>query len=186
MLIHDGDILKIGDPKEIARSYLRLNFSDEASGPVGGEDAIAEDVRLLDCWIEAAAGERTSSVEHGEKVRLHAEIEALHDVESPRIGFLIASALGASVFEFGAEVDGLAEGVLRAGEQVRVAAELENPLGSGRYYVGCGVSRRGNTADIALYEPHATDFVVYGAAQFTGIVALQHEIEVSVERKVER
>jgi len=182
MLIHDGSILQIGAPREVARAYLRLNFSEVAEGEEPGTVDLTEDVKLLDAWIEDGDGGRVTNVEQGETIRLRAEIEALRDVPKPRVGFLIANGMGTAVFEFGAPVTDLDdEESLSAGRRVRVSVELENPLAPGRYYVGCGVSRNGRDTEVALYEPNAAEFTIFGLEHFNGIVNLEHEMEARVE-----
>jgi ABC-2 type transport system ATP-binding protein len=177
MLIHDGKVVRIGDPGEIARLYLRLNFED-AGAEGAGNLSVEEDAELLDAWLENDAGERVTSLEHGERIRLHAELEVRREVPEPRVGFLIANGSGVPIYQFGTEIDGVDEhGVLPAGRRVRVSASLDNPLAAGRYHVALGVSRRSNDRDVVLYEPHATSFVVFGGPSFEGVVTLEHEIE---------
>ena len=59
MLIGDGEIQHIGDPDEVGRQYLRLNFESDGPRAAGDTDGRRGDgVRLLDAWIEDADGER--------------------------------------------------------------------------------------------------------------------------------
>ncbi len=179
MLVHDGHVVRIGDPGEIARLYLRLNFEDAGDGEPADLDLSAEEeVRGLETWLEDEGGERITSLEHGERIRLNASFEVRTDLPEPRVGFLIANAAGVPVYQFGTEIDGVDEnGVLPAGRRVEVSAGLENPLRAGRYHVAIGVSRRHNDRDVVFYEPHATSFVVFGGPGFEGVVVLEHEIE---------
>jgi len=181
MLIDGGAIQHVGDPAEVGRRYLRLNFE---RGSETGAEATAEasgDVRLLNARIEDADGTPLTNVEHGENIRLHVELEVRHDVPGIGVGFILANADGIGVFQFGTGVakdDGTV--ALTAGERIEVSAEVENLLLPGRYFVHCGVNRVGG-GDVMLYVHNATDFVVYGGeAQPQGIVELPHEIEASV------
>ena len=58
MLIDGGKIQHIGDPDEVGRDYLQLNFERGSRGPGGSADRRGREVRLLDAWIEDAEGER--------------------------------------------------------------------------------------------------------------------------------
>ena len=57
MLLHDGELLYIGDPEEAALRYYRLNFGghDDGEGPQPGgvPDVHA---RVIDAWLEDACG----------------------------------------------------------------------------------------------------------------------------------
>ncbi len=76
MLIDGGRIQHVGDPAEVGRRYLRLNF-ERAAGSGQSRAEPSEDVRLLDAWVEDAAGTRLTNVEHGKEIRLRVELEIL-------------------------------------------------------------------------------------------------------------
>ena len=99
MLIDGGKIQHVGDPAEVGRRYLRLNF--ERGGDSGSAAAASEDVRLLGCWLEDAAGTHLTNVEHSHEIRLRVELEVLRDVPGLGVGFIIANADGVNVFQFG-------------------------------------------------------------------------------------
>jgi ABC-type polysaccharide/polyol phosphate transport system ATPase subunit len=179
MLIDGGHIQHVGDPAEVGRRYLRLNFErGEAGGSVGADTS--DEVRMLDAWIEGPDAERLTSVERGDEIELRAEIEVKRDVEGLNIGFVLANADGVGIFELNTGVKGAGdEDRLRAGQRVEVRAELENPLAPGRYFVHCGISR-GKTGSTILYVHNCVDFVVFGS-HVPGVVALRHRIEAAVE-----
>jgi hypothetical protein len=184
MLIDSGSIQHIGDPAEVGRRYVRLNFERGSDSGGGATAEAGDEVRLLDAWIEDADGNRLTNVEHGTEIRLRVELEALRDVPGLEVGFIIANADGVGVFQFGTGVkDESGSTELAAGRRVMVKADLENPLAPGRYFVHCGVNRV--TGGVALYVHNAVDFVVYGGdAHARGIVFLPHEIEAEVESEV--
>jgi ABC-2 type transport system ATP-binding protein len=172
MLISDGLIQRIGDPGEIGRDYLRLNFEQAGGEPAsGGETALESDeVRVLDARLEGADGSRLKQVEHGEPIQIALDLELKRDLPGLDVGFLVANADGVGVFNFGIPV-GEAEGrrELRAGQRVAVRAELENTLVAGRYFVHCGINRAFE-GGIALYLQNAIDFLVFGGPQTRGLL----------------
>lgn len=181
MLIDGGKIRQIGDPGETGREYLKLNF--ERGVKTGEANGGAEGAHLLDCWLEDASGERTTTLEQGEKIRLRAEVEVEREAIGLGVGFVIANADGLGLFEFGTPVTA-ADGsdTIAAGKKVLVEAELENRLMPGRHFIHCGAqSSRGG--GVSIYVHNALDFVVFGNTTSKGIVALAHEIEASVEPK---
>jgi ABC-type polysaccharide/polyol phosphate transport system ATPase subunit len=182
MLIDGGRIQHLGEPAEVGRRYLRMNF--ERGSETGAEPTAeaSDEVRLLDAWIEDADGARLTNVEHGREIRLRVELEVRRDVPGIGLGFILANADGVGVFQFGAGVvrdDGST--ALTAGKRVMVSAAVENLLAPGRYFVHCGVNRVGG-GGVALYVHDAVDFVVYGGeAQPRGVVSLPHSVEAVVE-----
>jgi ABC-2 type transport system ATP-binding protein len=187
MLIDSGQIRYLGDPAEVGRRYLRLNFERGAAVRSGAAPEESEDVRLLDAWIEDAEGIRLDNVEYGQEIRLRVELEVLAD--SPGLGasFIVANADGVRVFQFGTLIENR-EGSypLRRGDRALVSADIENLLAPGRYFVHCGINRREN-ASVALYAHDAVPFVVFGGdARGQGIVHPPLRIEGAVVEGGER
>jgi ABC-2 type transport system ATP-binding protein len=179
MLINDGKIRHIGEPGEVGRHYLQLNFergSPEDHATVAAQ--AGDEVQLVDIWVEDGNGARVESVEHGSQFRLRAELEALRDLPGMAVGFSIANADGMNVADLGIIPERDDEmATLAAGERIKVSAEIENLLLAGRYFVHLGVNRA-HAAGVALYINSAADFVVFGGeAHLHGVVALPHEIE---------
>jgi ABC-type polysaccharide/polyol phosphate transport system ATPase subunit len=181
MLIDGGHIRHLGDPAEVGRRYLRLNFERENESGGAAPEA-SDEVRLLDAWIEDAEGTRLTNLESRQEIRLRVELEILRDAPGLGVGFNVANADGIGTFEFGAGVEPKAgSSGLLAGERVKVSAEVENLLVPGRYFIHCGVNKVEN-AGVALYVHDAVQFVVFGGESGShGIVQLPHRITAGVE-----
>jgi ABC-2 type transport system ATP-binding protein len=187
MLIDGGEIRFLGDPAEVGRRYLRLNFERGAAARTGAAPEESEDVRLLDAWIEDAEGTRLTNVEYGQEIRLRVELEILADSPGLGVAFIVANADGIRVLQFGAMIENR-EGShrLQAGERALVSAEIENVLAPGRYFVHCGVNRREN-GSVALYAHDAVPFVIFGGNPHNlGIVHLPLKVEGTVQERGER
>ncbi|HMI81598.1 MAG TPA: ABC transporter ATP-binding protein [Solirubrobacterales bacterium] len=175
MLISDGRIEEIGDPADVGRRYLQLNF--EAAG--ASTTAESEEVVLREAWLENGAGERVTSVEYGEEVTLRLELEAKRELPGAHVGFVVADADAASVFELGSYVgDPHDPPPVPAGGRFRLAARWRNELVPGRYYVHLGVNRHGG--GVAMHAPGILDFVVYGP-ESRGVVIPKGTIEATLE-----
>jgi ABC-type polysaccharide/polyol phosphate transport system ATPase subunit len=188
MLFDGGKIEHLGDPGDVGRHYLQLNFERGVEeGGVAPTSGPTDDVRLLDAWIEDAGGNRVANVESGAPIRLRVELEALREGPGVGVGFILANADGIGVFQFGTGVDEDGETApLRPGSRFTVRADVENLLTEGHYFVHCGVNRAENQS-VALYVHNALDFVVYaGLDTPNGMVDLPHEIEATVDRSGER
>jgi len=179
MLIRDGHIDHIGDPAEVGRRYLRLNFDRGAPGPQT-HDGGSEEIRVLDAHVENEQGERTDTIEHGSPIRLRLELEAKRDLPGLDVGFIVANADGVGVSQFGMPVGEGDARAIAAGQRVRIESTLANPLAAGRYFVHCGINRA-FAGGIALYVPNALDFVVFGGPTNSGIIALPHESAGTIE-----
>ena len=88
--------------------------------------------------------------------------------DDDRVG---VSQLGAAAGEHGPRS--------RAGERVRVAAQVDNPLAPGRYFVHCGITATQRARASRSRPPALLDFVVFGdRAGRAAIVDLDCELEV--------
>jgi ABC-type polysaccharide/polyol phosphate transport system ATPase subunit len=183
MLLHDGEVKAVGDPGEVARRYLRLNFE---SAPSSGGDSLGEvaDIVVEDAWLEDDSGARASNVEKGRELRFCADLEAKRDVEGPTFGFSLANADGVEVTGFGVPPDELPERV-SAGQRLQIRATVENRLAPGRYIVRCWIHRNRNLSDIVLYSPHVLDFVVFGGGE-PGVAYFEQEVRLELDREGEK
>jgi ABC-type polysaccharide/polyol phosphate transport system ATPase subunit len=181
MLIDAGRIQHIGDPAEVGRRYVQLNFEREGGADEQAHPMDGDEVRLLDAWLENAAGERVTNVEHGSEIRLRLRFEVMRECPGVSIGFILANAEGIGVFQFGTEpITAKGSETLPAGRHIDVAVDLDNLLLAGRYFIHCGVNRV--DGGVALYVHRAVDFVVFGSPTHTrGVVRLPNRIEASVE-----
>ena len=182
MLIDDGKVLRIGDPGEVGRHYLQLNFergSPEDHATVAAQPG--DEIELLDIWLEDESGARVNNIEHGVKFNLCTTLKALQPMTGIGVGFTIANADGMTISDIGVAPDD-DEGELlpiAAGERITVRAEIENLLAAGRYFIHLGVNRA-NAAGVALYVNSAVDFAVFGGGAGAGFVSLPHEIEADI------
>jgi ABC-type polysaccharide/polyol phosphate transport system ATPase subunit len=184
MLISDGHVQHIGEPGEVGRHYLQLNFQRHTQttshAGEGGDNAT---VKMITAHLDGADQDEVGSVEHGETIRLHAEFEALEDFAGLDAGFIITNHDGVGITALGVAVGGdyQADRPVRAGERFRIDLALDNPLGPGHYFVHAGVNIASG-GGIALYISNAVEFIVFGGPPGRGIVAIPHEITAEVER----
>jgi hypothetical protein len=187
MLIDGGHVQHLGDPSEVGRRYLQLNFERGSPEDHAVAQQGSDEVRLLDAWIEDDGGNRLTNLEYGSEIRLRLELEVLGDLPGISLGLSITNGDGIGVFQFGTGVEKTyGEPRLAAGQRVRVGAEVRNLLVPGHYFVHCGVNRI-HGGGVALYVHNAVDFVVFGGESHArGIVDLPHAIEAVVEDKADR
>ncbi len=178
MLLHDGDIVEIGDPDTVAKRYLRLNFAQP--GGAGHPVDQAGDLVLSDAWLQRPDGERTANIAQGEPIEFRAKFEARTEIPNPSFGFVIANEDGVEVSGVGLRLNADHTGSVPAGETVTIRAKLENRLAPGRYAMQAWIYRNHSLADPVLASPRILDFVVFGTEHSVGLVSLVDDAEIEV------
>ncbi len=178
LLLSGGRIDMIGDPTEVGRAYLAENFGDFRTDRFAQDDDQGAPVHLLDVWISDDANQRVDSIAHGAFMRLHAVFEAHAAIASPAVALWVTTAEGTRAFAMGAREGGAGLADLDPGEHIEVTVEIGNPLATGRYFVGCSMSRGSTAADILVISDRAAEFLVYGGDHVHALVALHHTVEV--------
>jgi hypothetical protein len=136
-------------------------------------------VRIVDAWLESETGERVENVEQGEPIVLGVVFEARHDLERPVFGFHFVNADGVAVFGFNRTLalEPDEPDRMRAGQRVRIAGTIENPLLPGRYFVSCMISRNRTQGDLAMHVIRLLEFVVYGTRPGPGSVSVRTDVQ---------
>ena len=178
MLIADGQIQHLGDPGEVGREYLRLNFEGDESH--ARTTTATDDLRLIDAWLQRPDGERAKSFESGEEIAVAAEVEMLVESPSVHIGFTLVNEDGVGVFQFSTVTEESA-GPLRPGSRVRVVNRIENLLTPGHYFLHFGAKRAPDARALVLHVERALDLLVFGEGRSQGFVQLPRTTDVSIE-----
>ena len=182
MLIHDSELQYIGDPDETALRYYRLNFGGDAD-EVRTPGTLPEvNVRVIDSWLENAAGERVQNVEQNERLYFGCVIEARRELRNPVFGFHFMDADGARIFGFNKTLERSPDeaDVLPAGARVRIFGEVENRLLPGRFHIVSWISRNRAAGDLALHPLRLFDFTVYGTEPGPGSVGLRDDVAAEI------
>jgi Wzt C-terminal domain len=134
-------------------------------------------------WLENAAGGRVENVEQGEPIGFNVVFEARVSMARPVFNFHFLNADGVWVFGFSKRVSigGREPERIGAGDRVRIAGKISNPLVPGRYFVDCWISRDRPEGDVALHVVTLMDFFVYGTRPGAGSVSVQADLEAVVE-----
>lgn len=188
ILLHDGNLVEIGDPEEVGKHYIRLNFAgDDAATATSGVSFVDGKprwsalpdltARKVEARLEDEDGQAITNVETGHPIRLRTTIEAIADLGSPVFAIHCNSADGVHVFtlhrRFGVE----GEARLRPGERVEISADITNQLTPGRYYLECWVTSHGGD-ELSAGVVELLDFVVFGTARELGVMFVDAEMDV--------
>lgn len=181
-LLHNSRLMYVGDPEETALRYFRLNFGGDADEVT--EPGILPEVNaaVLDVWLENADGERIQNVEQGQRMFFNCLIEARRELRQPVFSYQFIDSEGVEVFGFSKRVKFETEqdDVLRAGQRVLIAGEVENRLLPGRYHISQWVIRNRTPGDLALHSFRLLEFVVFGTESGSGQVKLDDDVEATL------
>jgi ABC-type polysaccharide/polyol phosphate transport system ATPase subunit len=178
MLIHESELVYVGDPDETALRYFRLNFAGGDAAMAGNDTGTVPDVhtRIVEARLVDGSGQPVENVEQGQPIGLQLLLEARRELEGPLFGVTVTDAEGTIVFSFKEPIADRVE----AGQRVRIAAEVENPLLPGRYSVDAFVYRRHESSG-ALQKVRLLDFVVYGTGVGPGMVSVRANVQAVLE-----
>jgi len=187
MLIDHGDMITVGDPRDVSRRYEEVNMAryGRSDGPVAAHagDGTAA---ILDCWMEDETGERSAQLPHGRPARVRVEVEMRADAVHPNFGFMITDEQGRGVLAIASEATKPQSGHFNAGETVTVDVAFDCVLAVGGYSVSPEVRHSGTERRLKDHRENATSFDVVGAAVSGGMVDLPHSISFARAATVER
>jgi len=185
MLIEDGLLQEIGDPKDVGRGYLKANFETAGKGTKPDGIDLIPHTGLLESWLEGPDGDRIENVEQGKPIRYRALLEANDDLDEPVFVILLSNPDGLYVSTFEQTLT-VAEGEpdrMNAGDRVRLSGEIENLLRPGRFYLTCWVRQSRAQSNVSLQVVGLVDFVVFGTDRGGGLVSLPRTAEAVIEER---
>jgi ABC-type polysaccharide/polyol phosphate transport system ATPase subunit len=177
MLLERGDMVALGDPQDVADHYLALNFdregtvSDQAShDELAAEYIGSHEARILDAWVEDAAGERQKACLQGQRVNLKAAVAFDAPVEDPAFTIEVEDQWGTKMFVATSAAQNERSGRFLAGEEVVFSVEFENHLSPGKYFPTINLSHRGGGLDLIHRRRRLTSVTVFGSTAAGGLV----------------
>jgi ABC-type polysaccharide/polyol phosphate transport system ATPase subunit len=181
MLLERGEVVEIGHPAEVVRTYRRHDLEEERARaahehdtPTRWGDGAAE---IVDAWIEDAAGERTEVIPQGEQAVIRARVRFHRSMEGPVFGVIVKSERGEHVFVTNTMFDGLNPGDFSAGEEAIYTMRFGAHLADGHHNASPAVAYQ-DAQRIADWHEDAVSFSVRGERYSGGLVDLPHETQV--------
>jgi ABC-type polysaccharide/polyol phosphate transport system ATPase subunit len=177
MLMERGDVIQIGEPREIGRAYHKLNFGqlphEAPPEPTATGTAIAE------AWFQNAAGERVTSASQEDALSMCFEVRFGEDLVNPVFAATLRTELGHTIVVARSDQHGGASGSFKAGESAIATFAIPNWLTSSRYTLTPSLAREGTGENaLALVEDMAS-ILVHGTTS-GGILELP--VDVRIER----
>ncbi len=183
MLLADGSIAIDGEPDEVGRHYLALNFKAPEAGPdetaEGAGSKPSAPVTVRDVWVEDDSGQRVGGLAPGEQMHVHVVLEAHQAVDSPHAIVWIDSPERTRVFGTGSGSS--LEPRLRPGERVHLHLALSNFLSPNHYHIGFSMTTGSGRTNLVAWAPDAVGLIVFGGGDYHGLVALEHTLDIERE-----
>ena len=169
MLIHHGELQHVGAPEDVALRYYRISFADQVHDG-DGKTVVDVNARVVHTDVR-------ESVEEGAPIELDVVVEAARSMQRPVFVFHVVNADGVVVGGFDRTLDEPAA----AGQRVRLAGRIENPLVAGRYFLDLFIRDYGDAGGLTVQGLRLTTFLVYGTAPPHGIVSLRADVEPTLQ-----
>jgi Wzt C-terminal domain len=186
LLLERGAMVELGAPRDVADSYLHLNFErGEPTDPEGFGTRRAGDgaARVVEAWMEDEHGARVSTFPQGARCSFKARVHFDRALDDPTFAVAFVNPQRQNVFVASSATGPAPSGRFEAGDETVFAVTFENALAPGRYALSTLIAHPGaSEAVIDRYENIFT-VVVTGARPAGGIVDLPHEL--TIERAAE-
>ncbi len=190
MLLERGEVVALGDPKDVGSRYLELNFGRAADeGPDATSEQAEErpgdhDARIAEGWIEDEQGNRTETCVQGRSYTFRTHVEFARDIEDPAFTMIFYNdrwdELLVATTAWGHE----RAGSFAAGDSATFSVEFTCVFAPGRYQPSAIVAHRGSGNDVIDRWDKVLSFVVVGPTATGGLVDVPHRI--SVEPRARR
>jgi len=189
LLLTEGEIELIGDPRDVGRRYIERNFEGfhgtQPEQHAGHDPAKLEQARaraeITDVWVEGEDGARVDTVRHGAILRLHATVEVHEHVRDPVVDFWVDDEEDARILATSTR-PWRDSPPLEPGDRLQVTVETANVLANGRYLIGCSLLSGSAALDIVALVNRHKAFHVYGSKHVYGLIEFEHELRVDRER----
>lgn len=188
MLLSERKIEHIGEPRDVADRYLKLNAMrrlGEVNAPRrAGEAAERPRAEIVELELRGEQAGARTSFRLAEALELEAIVELNDRLARASFGFQIQDQSGRQVFVAPPrELVGL-DGSGPTGSRLRVRATIENRLAPGGYALACVVAE-GRSQDAPVSPVKWTTFDVAGGDAASGVITLDHEVWVESAAPVE-
>jgi ABC-type polysaccharide/polyol phosphate transport system ATPase subunit len=175
MLMERGEVVQIGEPREIGRAYHKLNFGqlphEAPQQPAASGTAIAE------AWFQNAEGERVTSASQEDALSMCFEVRFGEDLLDPVFAATLRTELGHTIVVARSDQHGGSSGSFKAGESAIATFAIPNWLTSSRYTLTPSVAREGTGEDALALVEDMTSILVHGTTS-GGILELPVDVRI--------
>ncbi|HST34313.1 MAG TPA: ABC transporter ATP-binding protein [Solirubrobacteraceae bacterium] len=182
MLLERGEMVSIGDPRDVADRYLETAFGREIGyhDPDVGSARMGDGVaRVTDVWLGDDLSVRRSVAPQSEALTLKALVTFNSEVVDPAVSITLLNEHRQPVVVATTTEELEETGPFMPGERAVFAFSFHNMLAPGRYHTILTITHRGDGVDVIDRFAGGLSFVVTGLAASGGMVEIPVETEVS-------
>ena len=182
MLLERGEIVTIGDPRDVADRYLEIAFGrnvgrenhDVGSARMGDGTA-----RVSDVWLGDDPAERRAIAPQSQPLTLKVLVAFNADVSDPAVTMSLLNEQRQPVVVATTAQDHDHTGDFAASERAVFAFSFHNMLAPGRYHPVLTITHRGDGLDVIDRFAGGMSFVVSGVVSSGGMVEIPVQTEVT-------
>jgi ABC-type polysaccharide/polyol phosphate transport system ATPase subunit len=181
MLLERGEIVTIGDPRDVADRYLEISFGRK----VGYEDLEIDSARMGDgaarvseVWLGDDRSERRAVAPQSEPLTLNALVKFNAQVVDPEVSLTLLNEHRQPVVVATTVQDHGRTGTFQPGELAVFSFSLHNMLALGRYHPIVTITHAGDGLDVIDRFTRDLSFVVTGMAASGGMVEIPVQTEI--------
>jgi ABC-type polysaccharide/polyol phosphate transport system ATPase subunit len=182
LLLDRGEMVTIGDPRDVADRYLEIAFGREVGyeGPDVGSARLGDGAaRVSDVWLGDERDDRRAVAPQSEALTLKALVTFNSAVSDPAVSLMLLNEHRQPVVVATTTQDHEQTGGFSPGEQAVFAFSFHNMLAPGRYHPVLTVTHRGEGLNVIDRFAGGLSFVVTGMSASGGMVEIPVETEVT-------
>ncbi|HEX6652053.1 MAG TPA: ABC transporter ATP-binding protein [Thermoleophilaceae bacterium] len=176
VLLERGKVVRIGEPTEVADTYVDLSFhrgAEDAAPREAGRigDGSAE---ILEGWWEDEHGERQTILHQSRPCSFHARVRFAREVTNPAIATVFENEQHQPLMATSTEWTDGSTGRFEAGDEAVFSVHMDMAFAPGRVYASPWVAH--GQQRVMDRRPQIASAVVVGAHVSGGLVDLPHDV----------
>ena len=165
MLVHNGELIMVGEPKEVAEQYSKLNMEQTDKDLAQPKTDLIKtgtgEAKILSIKTLGESGKAKNTFKPKGRIRIEVIGEALDNLEAPTVGVVIEDARRNPIFATNTPTLKVDIQDMVAGQKVYATFEVDNIFTDGEYSVSCAISsKKSKTPFVRLERAH--DFFISG------------------------
>jgi len=184
MLLEEGVIRALGDPREVAASYVDMNLDRDSGDPAApGARTGDGSAELTEAWWENEAGERMSALRQGRPCSFKVRVRFHRRVEDPAIAVVFENEALHPLMATSTDWAGYRTGEFERGDEAIFAVSFDMAFAPGRVYASPWVVHRGGHRLMDRVAQLST-VVITGSHRSGGLVDLPHDVRLDSGERV--
>jgi ABC-type polysaccharide/polyol phosphate transport system ATPase subunit len=182
MLLERGEMVRIGDPRDVADRYLEIAFGRSvgyADPDVGSARMGDGGARVSEIWLGDSREERRAVAPQSEALTLNVLVKFDAAIRDPAVSLTILNEQRQAVVVATTTEDHEQTGGFQPAELAVFSFSLHNMLAPGRYHTLVTITHRGEGLDVIDRFAGGLSFVVSGMSASGGMVEIPVQTEIS-------